>query len=89
MFYFESRKRWLITKDINKFNAQYPKLSLKKTIYFHERFLIINEKEVYFIGISIKDAGKKSFAITKIKYGNLVQDLINKARYEKLNLPIV
>ena len=62
---------------------------MKKTIYFHKRFLIINEKEVYFIGISIKDAGKKSFAITKIKYGNLVQDLINKARYEKLNLPIV
>lgn len=70
----------LTTKDINKFNAQYPRLSVKSTTDFHDRFLIIDDKEGYFIGASIKDAGKKSFAITKIEDGNLIQDLINKVR---------
>ena len=70
----------LTTKDINKFNAQYPRLSVKSTTDFHDRFLIIDDKEGYFIGASIKDAGKKSFAITKIEDGNLIQDLINKER---------
>lgn len=57
----------LSTKDINKFNAQYPKLSIKTTTDFHDRFLIIDKAEVYHIGASIKDAGKKSFGITKMK----------------------
>ena len=70
----------LTTKDINKFNAQYPRLSVKTTTDFHDRFLIIDDMEGYFIGSSIKDAGKKSFAITKIEDGNMVQDLINKVR---------
>ena len=70
----------LTTKDINKFNAQYPSLSVKTTTDFHDRFLIIDDMEGYFIGSSIKDAGKKSFAITKIEDGNMVQDLINKVR---------
>ena len=70
----------LTTKDINKFNAQYPSLSVKTTADFHDRFLIIDDKEAYFIGASIKDAGKKSFAITKIEDEKMVQDLINKMR---------
>ena len=63
----------LSTKDINKFNAQYPSVRIKMTTDFHDRFLIIDDKEGYFIGASIKDAGKKSFAITKIEDGNLVR----------------
>lgn len=70
----------LTTKDINKFNAQYPSLSVKTTADFHDRFLIIDDKEAYFIGGSIKDAGKKSFAITKIEDEKMIQDLINKVR---------
>jgi len=70
----------LTTKDINKFNAQYPSVRIKTTTDFHDHLLIIDDKEGYFIGASIKDAGKKSFAITKIEDGNLVQDLINKVR---------
>ena len=70
----------LTTKDINKFNAQYTSVRIKTTTDFHDRFLIIDDKEGYFVGASIKDAGKKSFAITKIEDGNLVQDLINKVR---------
>lgn len=70
----------LTTKDINKFNAQYPKLRVKKTVDFHDRFLIIDDKEAYFIGASIKDAGKKSFAITRIEDEKMIKDLINKVR---------
>jgi len=70
----------LTTKDINKFNTQYPSLRIKTTTDFHDRFLIIDDKEGYFIGASIKDAGKKSFAITKIEDGKMVWDLINKVR---------
>jgi len=75
-----SGKGSLSTKDINKFNVQYPKLSVKTTTDFHDRFLIIDDEEGYFIGASIKDADKKSFAITKIEDGKMVQNLINKVR---------
>ena len=70
----------LSTKDITKFNAQYPKLSVKTTTDFHDRFLILDKCEVYHIGASIKDAGKKSFGITKIEDKDLIQSLINKVR---------
>lgn len=70
----------LSIKDINKFNAQYPKLSVKTTTDFHDRFLIIDSTEVYHIGASIKDAGKKSFGITKIEDKDLIKNLINKVR---------
>lgn len=71
-------KGTLSTKDIKIFNAQYPKLSLKFTTDFHDRFLIIDKTEVYHIGASIKDAGKKSFGITKIEDNYLIQSLLNK-----------
>lgn len=70
----------LSTKDITKFNAQYPKLSVKTTTDFHDRFLILDKCEVYHIGASIKDAGKKSFGITKIEDKGLVKSLVNKVR---------
>ena len=70
----------LSTKDIKTFNAQYPKLSVKTNIDFHDRFLIIDKTEVYHIGASIKDAGKKSFGITKIADKDLIQSLLNKVR---------
>ncbi|MGP1507323.1 MAG: ORF6N domain-containing protein [Sphaerochaeta sp.] len=70
----------LSTKDITKFNAQYPKLSVKTTTDFHDRFLIIDKTEVYHIGASIKDAGKKSFGITKIEDADLIKSLLNKVR---------
>ena len=70
----------LSAKDITKFNAQYPKLSVKTTTDFHDRFLIIDKTKVYHIGASIKDAGKKSFGITKIEDTDLIMGLVNKVR---------
>lgn len=70
----------LSAKDITKFNAQYPKLSIKKTTDFHDRFLILDKSEVYHIGASIKDAGKKSFGITKKEDKDLIESLINRVK---------
>lgn len=70
----------LSTKDITKFNAQYPKLSVKTNTDFHDRFLIVDKTEVYHIGASIKDAGKKSFGITRIEDKDLIMSLVNKVR---------
>lgn len=58
-------------------------MSVKTTTDFHDRFLIIDKVEVYHIGASIKDAGKKSFGITKIEDKDLIQSLINKVRDDK------
>lgn len=75
-----SGKGSLTNKDVTKFNAQYPRLSVKTTTDFHDRFLIMDATEVYHIGASIKDAGKKSFGITKIENKDLIQSLVNKVR---------
>ena len=48
--------------DIAKFNAQYPTLIIKHTSKMHDRFLILDNSEIYFIGASVKDLGKKCFA---------------------------
>jgi len=53
--------------DIEKYNQQYKKIELKKFDLSHDRFLIIDDKEVYHIGASLKDLGKKWFAFSKIE----------------------
>ena len=60
-------KTKLTAQDVAKFNAQYPKLEVKHTNIFHDRFLILDGKTVYHIGASLKDAGKKCFGITLMK----------------------
>ncbi len=68
----------LSKKDIDKFNAQYPSLSVRIVTNFHDRFLIIDKMGAYHIGASIKDAGKKSFGITKIEDEDLIQNILDK-----------
>ena len=70
----------LTDKDIAKFNSQYPKLAVKISKDFHDRFFIIDRNEVYHIGASIKDAGKKSFGITKLEEQDLIDSLLGKVR---------
>lgn len=54
-----------IQQDINVHNSQYPHIEVKNCRNVHDRFLIIDE-EVYFIGGSIKDLGKKIVAFSKM-----------------------
>ena len=52
--------------DIETFNGQYPKLTVRYNETFHDRFLIIDDKELYLIGASLKDLGHKCFGFTKM-----------------------
>lgn len=52
--------------DIKKHNDQYPTVKAIKFSDAHDRFLIIDEKEVYHFGASLKDLGKKWFAVSKL-----------------------
>jgi hypothetical protein len=61
----------LAASDITKFNAQYGGLSVKTSMTFHDRFLIIDDKELYLIGASLKDLGRKCFGFTKMDTGEI------------------
>ena len=63
----DENKSKLNKTDINKFNSEYPLLKIKYTNIFHDRFIIIDNKELYHLGASLKDLGKKVFGITKIE----------------------
>lgn len=61
----------LAASDICKFNEQYGDLVVTFSSKFHDRFLIIDDKELFLIGASIKDLGKKCFAFTKLDLGEI------------------
>ena len=63
--------------DIQKFNKEYPILKLAKTNKFHDRFIVIDNKEMYHLGASIKDLGKKCFGINRIEDMDIVEKVIN------------
>lgn len=52
--------------DVDQFNQQYPSASMDYTKKMHDRFLIIDNKELYHIGASLKDLGKQCFAFDKM-----------------------
>ena len=52
--------------DMKKHNAQYPPIHIKEFNLSHDRFMIIDRKKIYYIGASLKDAGKKWFAISRL-----------------------
>lgn len=63
--------------DIQKFNKEYPILKIAKTNKFHDRFIIIDNREMYHLGASIKDLGKKCFGINKIEDTKIIDKIIN------------
>ncbi len=56
-----------LKNDLAKYNKQYRKITIKENKDFHDRFLILDEKEVYHIGASLKDLGKKVFGFSLMK----------------------
>jgi len=68
--------------DINNFYQQYPTLSVNYTEEFHDRFLIIDRNLAYHIGASLKDAGKKCFAINRIEDRENIRDILNRIKRE-------
>jgi hypothetical protein len=55
--------------DAHKHNAQYEPIEVKQMTAAHDRFLIIDETELYHLGASLKDLGKKWFAFSKMDAG--------------------
>ena len=62
--------------DLNKHNAQYPAIQIKLLADSHDRFLLIDDKELYHIGASLKDLGKKWFAFSRMD--SLTNEILNK-----------
>jgi hypothetical protein len=52
--------------DLEKHNSQYPPIQIQELRDSHDRFLIIDRKELYHVGASLKDLGKKWFAFSKM-----------------------
>lgn len=58
--------QFLTPAAITKFNKQNPALTVKAAAAFHDRFMILDGAELYHIGASLKDLGRKYCAVTKM-----------------------
>jgi len=70
------RKSKLLDTDVRKFNQQYPNLQIEFSDKIHDRFLLIDKIELYHIGASIKDLGKKCFAFSLIEDKTIITNLL-------------
>ncbi len=61
-----------LKQDLSRHNSQYPPIVISRTQNIHDRFLIVDD-DVYHIGASLKDLGKKLFAFSKM---SLSKDLL-------------
>jgi len=64
-----------LTLDVKKANDQYSNFELKPFTKSHDRFLIIDNTEVYHLGASLKDLGKKWFAFSKLEKNSIANIL--------------
>ena len=72
-----SNKTNISKLDIQKFNEEYQTLEVAQTDKFHDRFITIDNKDLYHIGASLKDLGKKCFAISKIEDMDYIEKIQN------------
>ena len=71
-------KSALLKTDIQKFNQQYPRLSIEYSDKIHDRFMLIDHAELYHIGASLKDLGKKVFAFSLMEDKELITNLLKR-----------
>jgi len=71
-----SEKSNISKLDVQKFNKEYPILEIAKSNKFHDRFIVIDNTEIYHVGASLKDLGKKCFALSKIEDKEYVNKLL-------------
>ena len=64
--------------DLEKHNAQYPGVEIKKLSQAHDRFLIIDDLQLYHFGASLKDLGKKWFAFSRMD--SITADILARLR---------
>ena len=68
----------ILKLDVRKFNKEYPTLKVSRTSKFHDRFIIIDNKELYHCGASLKDLGRKCFGISKIEESEYLESITEK-----------
>ena len=74
---YKSYHSTLSIKEINKFIRQYGYVTVIDNNDFHDRFIIIDDKECYSIGSSLNYAGNKTFGIIKIETKELVEAILS------------
>ncbi|MCS4436228.1 ORF6N domain-containing protein [Aquiflexum gelatinilyticum] len=67
-----------LLQDLKKYNSQYPEINIQEFKESHDRFLIIDGKELYHIGASLKDLGKKWFAFSRMD--SFVNEVLQKLK---------
>ena len=65
-------------QDYEKYKEQYNNITLVVNNSIHDRFIILDKKDLYHSGASFKDLGKKCFAITKIESKEILDSLLDK-----------
>jgi hypothetical protein len=63
---YTNNRNQILPIDLDKYNQQYPPIAVHILKNTHDRFLIIDKKEMYHIGASLKDLGKKLFAFSRM-----------------------
>lgn len=71
----------VLIQDVQKFNEEYPPIELRDFQSAHDRFIIIDETDLYHLGASLKDLGKKWFAFSKMDIGAV--DMLSKLKEGK------
>lgn len=71
----------VLIQDVQKFNEEYPPIELRDFQIAHDRFIIIDETDLYHLGASLKDLGKKWFAFSKMDIGAV--DMLSKLKEGK------
>jgi len=66
------------SQDVRTFSRQYGPIDVKCDDSFHDRYLILDEKECYHIGASLNHAGKRVFGISRVEDGDVVALLLRK-----------
>ena len=74
----DDRNTKLTAKETRSFNDQFGGLEVRYSRKFHDRFLILDDEELYYCGASLKDAGKKVFAIGRIHDSEYLQGILSR-----------
>lgn len=76
IIYTDPTKSKILGIDVKTFNKEYPIVDVRYSSSFHDGFIIIDRTTLYLVGASLKDAGKKCFAIAKIEDNTILINLI-------------
>ena len=75
-----NNKKYLTKEDIDKYNSEYNNLNVIFNNSFHDRYIIIDNKDVYFLGSSINNIGSKISSIIKCNDNDMSTTLLNKVK---------